>query len=487
MGVFGPLSARSTGFVFFSALLYFQWFLHNPSVPQPVAQPLQQQAQPTPAKPPGSTGTAPPAAPQPVVIADGINAGRTISPKYTPLAAVPKREDPLPHNDWGEQGNCECGSRATASERRLVPAARTTLVTAYYNITSKHTHEEYLRWMDNLLSVADDLYVFTDDAMMKVPGGSSMKQKDYILKRRKEISIGHTHVEVMELNAKTTFAVDPDNWTEPKEIFSNGALWINQGDKEQNKHLQAGHRFWTRQHQIDPEGATHHKDVKLYWIWLEKTEWVRRAAHHNPFGATFFTWIDIGYLRGPGGTSRFKAWNKRLIRWLPCDFKRDENILMLDVSNLLDLSRKYIGGGFIFGSQKGIDAWHKLFYKVLGEVAQLKTVIGGEGPGVDGRQNAQLKLSNSGANATPADAERWRAQPGMGFVGKDQPVMRQICVEHPGLCYLVLAERGNTEDPWMYMTEFLHSGPHHLGGTSGIQESYPMMSLADLGPSLLEK
>ena len=37
-----------------------------------------------------------------------------------------------------------------------------TMITAYYNIQSKHSHEQYVEWMSNLLTVQDCLVIFTD-------------------------------------------------------------------------------------------------------------------------------------------------------------------------------------------------------------------------------------------------------------------------------------------------------------------------------------
>eukprot|EP00854_Cymbomonas_tetramitiformis_P000722 gene722-1186_t len=43
-----------------------------------------------------------------------------------------------------------------------------TIVTAYFTIASKHTHEEYLSWMTNALSIKDPMVIFTSVDMAPV-------------------------------------------------------------------------------------------------------------------------------------------------------------------------------------------------------------------------------------------------------------------------------------------------------------------------------
>ena len=40
-----------------------------------------------------------------------------------------------------------------------------TLITAYYNIKSKHSHEQYVEWMSNMLTLQDCMVIFTDPDM----------------------------------------------------------------------------------------------------------------------------------------------------------------------------------------------------------------------------------------------------------------------------------------------------------------------------------
>ena len=41
-----------------------------------------------------------------------------------------------------------------------------TIVTAYFRMTSKHSHDEYLAWMRNMLSLRDCVVVFTQSDLV---------------------------------------------------------------------------------------------------------------------------------------------------------------------------------------------------------------------------------------------------------------------------------------------------------------------------------
>ena len=41
-----------------------------------------------------------------------------------------------------------------------------TIVTAYFRMTSKHSHDEYLAWMRNMLSLRDCMVVFTQSDLV---------------------------------------------------------------------------------------------------------------------------------------------------------------------------------------------------------------------------------------------------------------------------------------------------------------------------------
>ena len=119
--------------------------------------------------------------------------------------------------------------------------------------------------------------------------------------------------------------------------------------------------FWEKQHALDPERRIH-KDVRLYWIWNEKANFLRRTVASNPFQSTFFAWVDIGYFRT-------KSYNgATMIRTIPPTLRNDQ-VLMLDVRGLVSVrglaQLNYVGGGFIGGYADGINQFHAKYYALL--------------------------------------------------------------------------------------------------------------------------
>ncbi|KAJ1465929.1 hypothetical protein T484DRAFT_3635102, partial [Baffinella frigidus] len=130
-----------------------------------------------------------------------------------------------------------------------------TLVTAYFRIPSKHSHEEYTAWMRNMLSLHDHMVIFTSPDMAESIAGlrSHAKEKTLIV--------------VMEVH--------------------------------DSRIGRAGNSsFWQRELERDPERAVH-RSFKLFWIWLSKSWFVSEAIGRNPFSSEVFVWSDIGCFRSP--------------------------------------------------------------------------------------------------------------------------------------------------------------------------------------------
>ena len=177
--------------------------------------------------------------------------------------------------------------------------------------------------------------------------------------------------------------------------------------------------FWEKQHALDPERRIH-KDVRLYWIWNEKANFLRRTVASNPFQSTFFAWVDIGYFRT-------KSYNgATMIRTIPPTLRNDQ-VLMLDVRGLVSVrglaQLNYVGGGFIGGYADGINQFHAKYYALL-------------------------------------DTHKRE------FIGKEQPWMWKTCAATPGMCALVVPDKSHG-NPWFYMAPYmtgtadspLHSAP----------------------------
>merc|ERR1711865_819616 len=152
--------------------------------------------------------------------------------------------------------------------------------------------------------------------------------------------------------------------------------------------------FWKTQHQMDPERGIH-KDVRLYWVWNSKTEFLKRTVDTNPFQSTYFAWVDIGYFRS-------NKYNGRTMLQHHLDPSK---------ITLLEIPKGNVGGGFIGGVATAIERWSTLFYEMLDTHKE-------------------------------------------NFIGKYQPYMRRTCDEHPGLCKLVVPDKEHG-DPWFYMVPYM--------------------------------
>lgn len=245
-----------------------------------------------------------------------------------------------------------------------------TIVTAYYELESKHSNKNYRTWIDNFLSLDDPMVIFTSASL--VPLLSEGRAKYNASHKTKVIAL-----ELNETNTTTMFALP----------------------------------FWESQYLKDPERRIH-KSYQLYWVWLSKPEFIKRAIAMDPFHSDFFAWVDSGYFRN-------KDWNgQRMLQHIPPALRQDQ-VLMLDMTgsgipppNGRGFS---VGGGFIGGYSKGILRWNRLFYTFLKE-----------------HQSE--------------------------FIGKDQSIMYRTCfTQSPPPCLLV--KHGHDHgDPWFYMAPFLILG-----------------------------
>ena len=296
---------------------------------------------------------------------------------------------------------------------------RATIVTAYFSVPSKHTDEVYASWMANMLSLDEPMVIFTthDNASA--------------VRRMRVHALDRTHIIMMPLR-KTFMATNFPQVRRRLYATSHGsvALWraarhrcrcahsastpacraqVVHESEPANARGNRSSRFWARQRLLDPESAIH-RSVEVYWIWDEKAQFLKRAADLNPFDSTFFAWVDIGYFR----TASYNG--KRMIRHLPSSLRAGQ-VLLLNVSSLVE-GKPFVGGGFIGGDSQAIGRWNTSFYATLARAASRGL-----------------------------------------FVGKDQPWMYRTCLDTPGLCVMVMPQRCASQDPWFWMSPYLHEGP----------------------------
>ncbi|KAJ1466231.1 hypothetical protein T484DRAFT_1600276, partial [Baffinella frigidus] len=131
-----------------------------------------------------------------------------------------------------------------------------TVVTAYFKISSKHTHEDYIGWMRNMLSIQDAMVIFTSPGMVETIRGLRAHAMDKTL--------------IFPMLLKDTKAC---------RAFDES--------------------FWESQLDRDPEIATKHSGIhyEVFCVWLSKSWFVTEAIRVNPFLSDIFVWSDIGCFR----------------------------------------------------------------------------------------------------------------------------------------------------------------------------------------------
>ena len=127
-----------------------------------------------------------------------------------------------------------------------------TVVTAYYSFPSKFTDDRYYEWISNFLKIKDPVVVFTDK--------QNAKKIRMLAKPKQNIRI----------------QVKPLTSTHISSLFPRS--------------------MWEQQLQKDPERALH-KSFFLYWVWHEKSAFLKEVSLSNPFNSTAFAWVDIGAFR----------------------------------------------------------------------------------------------------------------------------------------------------------------------------------------------
>ena len=125
-----------------------------------------------------------------------------------------------------------------------------TLVSAYYQIPSKHSHFEYLNWISNIVLLNKSFVFFTNKKFIQT------------LKKLRPIN----------LHYKTVFIeLELEDFYTYKNFY-----------EEFNK------SFY-----IDLENKYH--TIPLYMIWAEKSMFLKKAIVNNYFNSKCFYWIDAGY------------------------------------------------------------------------------------------------------------------------------------------------------------------------------------------------
>jgi len=125
-----------------------------------------------------------------------------------------------------------------------------TIVSCYYKVKSKHSHEKYHEWICNFLhNLKNNIIIFTSEDLI-----------EYL----KEIGKHNPRMIIIKKNFHEI------------EIFKN-------------------YNIWDKQFNIDPQKNIRTKEC--YIIWNSKMNFVKEAIEINPFNSDKFVWTDIGCLR----------------------------------------------------------------------------------------------------------------------------------------------------------------------------------------------
>ena len=205
----------------------------------------------------------------------------------------------------------------------------TTIVTAYYEVKSKHKPELFYQWGKTFLTLKSPIIIFVEPR----------------------------HVEMIKL------------WRNHLPIhiiplpFNELEMWVNHKEK------------WVNYHKVDPEYNYH--SPELYAIWAMKTIFVKKAIECNPFHTDFFFWCDFGIFRETHSKEVIESFpmtkylsNKQIIiQGIYPLSKKEKRMLQIGRYDMdfyqWDADR--LGGGMWGGGINGCLRWDKAYQEMLGE------------------------------------------------------------------------------------------------------------------------
>lgn len=211
-----------------------------------------------------------------------------------------------------------------------------TVVTCYYKIKSKHSHDDYDKWISNFLSnVPCNLIIFTSPDLI-----------EYIAEKRLRF-LDRTIINPIEFEKLPVY-----------KLYEN---------------------LWEKQYEMDKQQDTG-RTKECYVLWNSKVYFLRQAMETNTFSSDKFIWADIGCLRSEGQ-------NPNLLTQLRTNFpvyeKISKNKLDIVLLEPIENAEQKIFideihfSGAMFGGHKGVILMlYELFYKRLYEHIQAGIFIG---------------------------------------------------------------------------------------------------------------
>ena len=213
-----------------------------------------------------------------------------------------------------------------------------TIVTCYYKFPSKHSYEEYDKWMTNFLTTIETpMVIFTDDESI-----------EKIRQLRK--------------------------WAEQNTVIINRPLQDTYCAQE--KYM----NYWMKDWQRDYERHIH--NPKLYIVWNEKSKFVEEVIENNYFNTDYYCWCDIGCFRTSTNIEKYKKFpniekieqtnSKDKIQLLNIESFNQREIdyvkkIKLDeapIRNIFQLQHR-IGGTIFIGHISAWKKWIPTFYTMI--------------------------------------------------------------------------------------------------------------------------
>ena len=208
-----------------------------------------------------------------------------------------------------------------------------TVVSCYYKIPSKHTHNNYNIWINNLLrNIKCNIIIFTSSDLVNL----------------------FVNIKINNKYLKLIIIVKEFN---DLEILKKYNI-----------------EFWDNQYTIDPTPNIG-RNKECYIIWNSKMNFIKEAITLNPFNSDKFIWNDIGSMRNNNFSnfiSHYPLYNNISINKLDIVLiKYYNNKLQQYFQNEVHLS------GSIFGATKNIFLQIiDLFYKYFDEYVNQNLFIG---------------------------------------------------------------------------------------------------------------
>lgn len=132
-----------------------------------------------------------------------------------------------------------------------------TVVSGYYIVKSRHSIDEYFKWIANFLENIECQLIFFTTADL-IPKFKEMRDKN---------------------------------------IMKNKTIFIDYPMDKFMAYTRYSRKFWENQHLLNVERSLH--SPELYAIWYQKKEFVMEAIKMNPFNSRKFIWCDAGCFRYP--------------------------------------------------------------------------------------------------------------------------------------------------------------------------------------------